>query len=357
MYLTSNISNLLKLYKVKFTFLLCIVFICTSYAQDLHFSQYFANPISYNPANTGFFNGSYRLGVNHKQQWPWAIDGRFLNYNSSAAYVDFSMLDKKLNKLDWVGMGFNFINDQAGDGNLTANKAYISMAYHKGLDKKHKHFLSIGFTLGFVNRTIDFGALYFNNQWIDRVGFDLTLPNDEGYVKERTGYLDFGMGLQGKHQISDKFNYTYGLSFLHLNQPTESFYNQDNKLGMRTLFQTGIEYQIVPRFDVQASMYFTHQKKATELLFGALGGYKANKDPKGNTTKLFIGAFYRLQDAISPIVGVQYNRTRLLVNYDINLSSLSKASRGNGGFEISLVQIGITKKKKNQKTKTFCPSF
>jgi len=357
MKLLQYISKQVLLHKTTFLVLISIVFTCYINAQDLHFSQYFANPISYNPANTGFFNGSYRLGINHKQQWPWAIDGKFLNYNSSAAYADFSMLDKKLNKLDWIGMGFNFINDQAGDGNLTANKAYLSMAYHKGLDTQHKHFLSIGFTLGYVHRSIDFGALYFNNQWVDRVGFDLSLPNNESYVTETTSYLDFGMGIQGKNQLSEKINLTYGLSFLHINQPKESFYNQENSLGMRTLVQSGLEYQIYPRVDIQLSMYYTYQKKASELLFGALAGYKVNKNPKDKTTKLYIGTFYRLKDALTPIMGVQYHKTRLLINYDINLSTLSKASNGRGGFELSLVHVGVTKKKKNLKTKTFCPSF
>lgn len=326
-------------------------------AQDLHFSQYFANPLSFNPANTGFFDGSYRLGVNHKQQWPWAIDGKFLNYNTSSAYADFSFLDKKINDLDWAGIGFNFLNDQAGDGNLSANKAYLSLAYHKGLDKQHKHFLSIGLTAGFVHRSINFPALYFNNQWVDRQGFDLSLSNFEDLNKESINYLDLGIGIQGKNQLSPKFNLSYGLSFLHLNKAKESFYLEDNRLGIRYLIQAGLEYKINERFDLNSSFYFSQQKKARDLLFGTMMGFLTHNNPKEKTSKIYLGVYYRLKDAISPILGYQYHKTRILINYDINLSSLSKASKGNGGFEFSLTQIGAFGKKKNLQHKVYCPKF
>ena len=345
-------------HRIKTYLFLCMCSLSIySYAQDLHFSQYFANPLSYNPANTGFFEGSYRLGVNHKQQWPWAIEGKFLNYNSSSAYADFSILDKKINNLDWAGIGFNFINDQAGDGNLIANKAYMSMAYHKGLDELHQHFLSVGFQIAYVSRSINFGALYFNNQWLDEVGFDLSLPSNEGLYTEQTSYFDIGIGLQGKNQLNDKLGLSYGVSLLHVNQPIESFYNQNNRLGMRQLYQAGLVYNIKGKFDISSSLFITSKKKAIELLLGSLAGFNLKQTPNHKTAKLYVGLFYRLKDALSPIFGYQYHKTRILLNYDINLSKLSKASRGNGGFELSLIQIGVFKKKKNQAYKTHCPSF
>ena len=338
--------------------ILCLFFsISNSFGQDLHFTQFFANPISYNPATTGFYDGSYRLGVNHKQQWPWAIKGRFLNYNTSSAYTDFSFLDKKINDLDWAGIGLNFINDQAGDGTLTANKAYLSLAYHKGLDRQHKHFLSIGLNMGYVHRSINFNALYFNNQWVDGIGFDLNLPNEEAYAKEKTGYIDLGVGIQGQNQLHDKIQVLYGLSILHLNKPKESFYDQANRLGVRYLFHTEVKYQINTRLDLAGNLYYTRQKNVDELLFGALAGIGTQKMPQKKESKMYLGVFYRYKDALSPIVGYQYHRTRVLINYDVNLSQLSKASKGNGGFEISLVQIGTFKKKKSFNYKNHCPKF
>lgn len=344
--------------KQYISFIFALIFwVVTVHAQDIHFSQYFANPISYNPSNTAFYNGSYRLGANHKQQWPWAIDGKFLNYNSSSAYADFSILEGRRNSNDWMGIGLNFVNDMAGDGNLTANKAYVSFAYHKGLDRYHKHQLSAGFTFGYVHRSINFGALYFNNQWVNRVGFDLSIPNNENIQIENTSYVDLGFGMQSSNKISDKITLLNGFSILHVNQPKESFYDQNNRLGIRYLVHTNIAHKLNESWDIQYSGYYTFQKKASELMLGALAGAHTHRVSNLKTSKLYFGTFYRLKDALSPIVGYQYHQTRLLMNYDINLSSLSKASRGNGGFEISLVHVGTFKAKLNGPKKVNCPAF
>ena len=49
---------------------LCTVFLLVSVkAQDPHFSQFFASPLTLNPAFTGKFDGSWRLAANHRDQW------------------------------------------------------------------------------------------------------------------------------------------------------------------------------------------------------------------------------------------------------------------------------------------------
>ena len=56
-------------------------------AQDVHFTQHFSSPLILNPASTGFFRGDYRVGANHKEQWPWASEAQFLTYNTSSAFA------------------------------------------------------------------------------------------------------------------------------------------------------------------------------------------------------------------------------------------------------------------------------
>ena len=45
-------------------------------AQDPRFSQYFASPMTLNPALTGNIDGSLRVAVNFRQQW-WAASSPF----------------------------------------------------------------------------------------------------------------------------------------------------------------------------------------------------------------------------------------------------------------------------------------
>ena len=51
--------------KIKFIILAaCSLWLTNSFAQDLHFSQFFNNPLLTNPANTGFIpDADYRLAL------------------------------------------------------------------------------------------------------------------------------------------------------------------------------------------------------------------------------------------------------------------------------------------------------
>ena len=41
----------------------------TLQAQDVHFSQFYAAPLLVNPAQTGNFSGTARVGANYRDQW------------------------------------------------------------------------------------------------------------------------------------------------------------------------------------------------------------------------------------------------------------------------------------------------
>ena len=57
---------------MKKIYLLFIVLLIQThlFAQDPHFSQFFASPLTINPANTGNFSGSLRAALNSRTQLP-----------------------------------------------------------------------------------------------------------------------------------------------------------------------------------------------------------------------------------------------------------------------------------------------
>ncbi len=56
--------------KIFFFFLISSSFIQNGIGQDLHFSQFFNNPLLTNPANTGFIpDADYRLGASYRNQY------------------------------------------------------------------------------------------------------------------------------------------------------------------------------------------------------------------------------------------------------------------------------------------------
>ena len=51
---------------------------------------------------------------------------------------------------------------------------------------------------------------------------------------------------------------------------------------------------------------------------------------------LSAGAFYRLNDAVIPVVKLDYYNWALGFTYDVNISQLAAASSLRGGFEVTL---------------------
>ena len=80
---------------MKKTFLiitLLISFYFQANAQDPHFSQFFASPLTLNPALTGKFDGVVRVAGNYRNQWP-AFNNVYTTYTAS---VDFAIMKENL---------------------------------------------------------------------------------------------------------------------------------------------------------------------------------------------------------------------------------------------------------------------
>jgi type IX secretion system PorP/SprF family membrane protein len=99
-------------------------------SQDPNFSQFFASPLTLNPALTGKFDGAIRVAGNYRNQWP-TIENAFVTQTVS---VDFALLPKRIPLTDNMGAGLLAMSDVAGNGVLTTNYAGASFSYHKGMD-------------------------------------------------------------------------------------------------------------------------------------------------------------------------------------------------------------------------------
>src|SRR6201992_3436683 len=98
-------------------------------AQDPGFSQFFASPLTLNPALTGKFNGVLRVAGNYRNQWP-SINNAFI---TSTVSVDAPILTNKLPVNDTWGIGIMGMTDKTASGILNDNYIGISTAYHLAL--------------------------------------------------------------------------------------------------------------------------------------------------------------------------------------------------------------------------------
>jgi type IX secretion system PorP/SprF family membrane protein len=306
-------------------------------AQDTHFSMFYASPLSLNPALTGVNDGTYRAAGIYRNQWR-SISTPFVTYSAS---FDIKLLQAKL-KNDVFGVGGMFLGDRSGDGKLTMNTGMVSVAYQKGLDKNHKHFLGLGIQLGYTQKSLKYQQLAFPDQF-NGTDFDLNQSNNENIAKPNIGYFDMQAGLLHQSTIKDVVGFMTGFSVYHLVQPKESFLGEKVKLATRFTVSEGIRIKAYKNFYITPNFIFQYQNKAQEINFGTAFEYHM---PMAKSELIAsIGGWYRLKDAAIITAGLEYYKVRVMAAYDINTSTLKPATKGRGGFEIAIIYTGIIKSK------------
>lgn len=304
-------------------------------AQDIHFTQFNASPLIVNPAFTGNFSGQWRAAAIYRDQWR-SVTSPFKTY---AVSVDAPIVND-LSHDDYLAAGLQLYNDRAGDANLSNLSVLASVAYHKFLGSKQDKSLSVGFQGGYTQKSIDLTKLYFANEF-NNGGFD---PGTSGEaMNNRVNYFTLNAGLSWAHAVSSNFGYAIGLGANNINQPQESLMKKRNSevgLGMRYTAQVGAIAYLSEKFSLRPALLYQSQSTATEMVAGnEFHLIVGNPEFRNFTTAVFLGGYYRSNDALMVNAGVEFKGLRVGVSYDYNTSNLKTASNGNGGFEISLIYI------------------
>lgn len=305
-----------------------------SYAQGLHFSQYFNDPMLVNPANTGF-NPDYdfRVGGNYRNQW--ANVG--VPYKTMSVWADTKLFTDRFEN-GWLGVGGSLLKDVAGSGTLSATGGYASVAYHQMVG--YNSLLSGGFTLGYMSKRIDISKLTFDNQWNGSF-FDVTIPANEPFAYNKANYFDLQMGLNYAYFASENAYFNAGLSVAHINRPRESFFDatvSDNRVERRYTAFLNSSIKVQNTWIVNPNIYISKMGNNWETVLG----FNANRDLTGDGLSQFIiGLYYRNKDALIPLLGYQVNDLKITINYDATISGLSSSNGTRGAYELSIVKSGI----------------
>lgn len=335
--------------KITIAFFL-ILFNSILNAQDIHFSQYYASPMTVNPAYTGMFNGTYRVGANYRNQWASVT----VPYKTFAGYADIGLLHRPFNKY-FIGTGFSMVNDVAGDGNLSVTKLTGNGSFHYALDGAKKYFLSVGLQASYIQKKVDWNKLYFHSQWSD-IDFNQGLPNLENGYTPTFHYFDFQLGALYSFIANNIIGGYASVSLSHALRPVDSFYGDDFKLGGRPQISAGLNVNATKALTLYPSFYYQNQKNASEFLVGAMASFKVAPDDD-ESNKFYFGTYIRLKDAWYPVAGYEFSNIRILLNYDINYSELQPASRGRGALELSIQYIGNFGKPPKGIIDMPCPRF
>jgi type IX secretion system PorP/SprF family membrane protein len=341
---------MMKLLKIFAIIIVALFGVQEVIAQDLHFSQFFNNPLLTNPANTGFIpDADYRLGASYRNQYSNIMA---VPYKTMSIFGDAQVFRNRI-ETGWLGLGGAILRDVAGTGSLTSTKVYASIAYHQELGLSS--LLTAGFNVGWANKRIDQTKLTFPDQF-DGKFFDITEPTSVMLINNSVSYFDLQVGMNYAYFPTQDIYINAGYSIQHVNKPKETFFedNTSDKVSMRHIaFINGI-FKINDNVMINPNVYYTNQASASELVLGLNGAYNLSEHGE---KQIIAGLYYRYQDAVIPMIGLEINNIRFTFSYDVTTSSLSNFNHSQGATEFNILKKGFYNDFSGDRRQALCPTF
>jgi type IX secretion system PorP/SprF family membrane protein len=333
---------------MKKIYLLFIVLLIQThlFAQDPHFSQFFASPLTINPANTGNFSGSLRAALNSRTQLP-----DFNNaYATKTLSLDAPILQKYIREDDKLSMGLLILSDQSGNKLLNDNNIAFSISYSKSLDENANHSIAAGFQVNYSMYRFDPTKANFEDQ-LTAAGFtgsSAELISGNNFTKNTT---DINAGILYTGSTSDNNIFYVGASYYHFAKPTVGFTTPNYFTPARTNLHGGAYFSLSNAASLHTSFQYQQQGLTNELLVGAALSYYLGTD---SDLEIYAGLWSRVKESIIPYVGLEWNHIRAGFTYDIGAANQLASSKFYQSSEFSLIYI-LDNKSKAFKIK--CPKF
>jgi type IX secretion system PorP/SprF family membrane protein len=325
-----------------YSILFILLFGTIGISQDIHFSQFQFTPTLINPATAGTFLGDYRGMLNFKEQYS-SFNKAFKTYHAS---YDMPLLsDLKFKK---TGAGIDFFQDIAGDSKTKITSVALSLSQTVQFSRYSD--LSLGISMGYSQYSANYVDLAWGTQF-NGLDYDSELPSQESFFGRSQGFFDFSAGLFYRQFDINGYPYELGLSVSHLTTPSLSLAGSLDELPAKITIHGKKEFELKnDRWGIIPLFFLAKQRNAYEINGGALLRYDLGMHSKYTgyykSSNMYLGATFRLGDAIIPQIGLNLKETyTMAISYDINISGLARASNFRGGLEVSLIMSGFTKSK------------
>jgi len=294
--------------------------------QDYQFTHYMFDNLSFNPGYAGL-SKSICGTLMYREQWAGFNDG---NGNPGTGLLNVHAPVKMLRG----GLGLTYLNDQLGFEKN--NIARLSYSYHMGLGVGD---LGIGISAGIIQKSINAtwitpdGTPAANDAAINAGGANGNLSDISDLVPD----INFGVFYQTN-------NLYMGISATHLGQ-----FDMD-ELSLQNVHHywitAGYKYDINQDFRLRPSILAKSDGASTQIDLNANVLWR---------DMVWLGASYRLGDAIAPMAGYQTNvgqgLLRIGYSYGVTTSQLSSYSRGSHDIMLnycfSIVKPPVIQKSKN----------
>jgi type IX secretion system PorP/SprF family membrane protein len=335
-------------------FLLVLLCSTKSYAQyEYIFTNYFMAPTQLNPAMTGAYEGTYRVGGLRRNQWPVASP----TYGTTSLFVDAPLL--MVGKRHWIGAGFSFFNDVAKVDipgqtlNLKQSVPALSVAFHYAIDKKYKNVLTIGIKGGSSNYSASLPDIQLTYSEISKGAVNKDWrPNELS-----TTFMDLSAGVMLKSKIDKKSDIVTGFSLGHLNTPDYSLRGSttaDLPLALTAHFE--YNRQLNKKLSISPNFLYRQIAGSRDISLQGVAGYKL--DPvKRNDLTLKGGVGFRTlgqNHLVDILLGADFKNYKFMMAYDIPNARIGGVG---GTLELALHYTGRIYKPVATKDNHFCPKY
>ena len=283
-------------------------------AQDISFSQFYANPLYLNPAFSGSV-GVPRVALQYRNQWS-GFDNAFTTYSAA-----FDMPVKKLQG----GIGGYVLNDAQADGIL--NTLQVNLSYSVFIQLSENYRLHGALQAGYNQNSLNTGKLVFADNLDPNYGNHGTSAELATLTDPNYGFVDFSSGV-----LMYSKRLFYGIAMHHLTEPNQSFYsgNEDvAKLGRKYTAHFGARLPVYiyghnrKKFDISPQVIMQLQGSFRQINYGLF----ATK--RGLTAGAWFRQNYGLRyDAVIFMVGFMKKSWQFNYSYDLTVSGLRADSGG-----------------------------
>lgn len=297
-------------------------------AQDFHFSQFYASPMSLNPALTGKFNGDMRLGGIYRVQWSHVNTSSFL-YQTPSFSADFNLFRRKL------GLGLILLNDQTNNKTFNTLEGGLSASYKIITEK-------FGISFGLQG--------WYSQNYFDYNKVSHSFRQTEPTASDLLRRFDFNAGIFTDYKLENGNVIYGGIAAYHLLRPTDRFSAatiQNATLPMKITAQLGADMIINDKLNIIPGLMYARQSSASQINTGATLAYYLRRE-EDNDMILYAGLWSRWNEfksqAIIPKIGYEIKKIRITAAYDMVTNSLgSEVSAANSArpntFEVSIIYI------------------
>ena len=341
----------------KFYFLLpllCATALCTGVrAQDYHFSQYFTNPLTINPALTGLFAGNYRVAAVHRSQWGQVLETPF-STTAFAADFHYYVNPKRRQYKDAFGVGVLFASDRVSEINYSVNQIMLGGAFHKSLNPDNNQTLSLGVQFGVQQRNVSYDQFSFEDEF-DGTSTYVDGAGGEFLPENNYAFGDYQVGLNYSSTPDRATAVFAGVALYHIGEPEQSFYAEVTQ---------GEEIEVTNTLNRRFSGYLNFRIPFGREVTLSPRAYVFNQGPHlaanlgtnvrfllagSDGTALHLGTSVRpvrnvddsfTLDSAMALVGIEVSNFLLGLSYDIGLAGLQTNPRHRGAFEFSVAYLG-----------------